>query len=255
MTVPEKAKIRLFVEAELAPSAVLTPSPAQAHYLTAVMRLEGGGRVGVFNGRDGEWAARIVAADHGRCTLRVESRLRPQAETAGPWLAFAPLKKDATDFLVIKATELGVSRLVPVFTRFTAARRVNRDRLSANAVEAAEQCGRLTVPAIAEPAALDRLVADWPPDRTLFVCDGGDRSRGLPSLLRPSAAAFPEPSSSPPGFLIGPEGGLAAGELDALAPLPFVKLASLGPRTLRAETAAVVALACWQALAGDWAEA
>jgi 16S rRNA (uracil1498-N3)-methyltransferase len=254
MIVPEKAEIRLFVEAELAPSAVLTPSPAQAHYLTAVMRLKGGGRVGVFNGRDGEWAARIAAAGHGRCTLHVESRLRPQAEAPGPWLAFAPLKKDATDFLVIKATELGVSRLAPVFTRFTAASRVNRDRLSANAVEAAEQCGRLTVPAIAEPAALDRVVADWPPDRLLFVCDGA-RGRGLPSLLRPLTAETVERPPPPPGFLVGPEGGLAAGELDALTPLPFVRLASLGPRTLRAETAAVAALACWQALAGDWAEA
>ena len=148
---------RLFIKAALATGTSLELRPNQAHYARHVMRLGTGDEVSLFNGLDGEWLALIEGTDKGRCTLHVSGRTRPQAAEPGPWLAFAPLKKTAMDFVAVKATELGVSRLMPVFTQNTAATRVNVERLRANAWEAAEQCGRLTVPEVAEPAGLEGL--------------------------------------------------------------------------------------------------
>jgi 16S rRNA (uracil1498-N3)-methyltransferase len=235
--------IRLFVREPLAAGDMVPLAPVQSHYLGQVMRLQPGDGVRLFNGLDGEWQAAIAEIGRGSGRLRVLDRLASQAAEPGPWLAFAPVKKDALDFIVIKATELGAARLMPVFSRFTVVNRVNRERLAANAIEAAEQCGRLTVPEIDPPTTLDALMRNWPPERRLLVCD--PRGGGL--RLREACT----PGSEPPGFLIGPEGGLAADELDALSKLQFVSRITLGRRILRAETAALTALACWQALAGE----
>jgi 16S rRNA (uracil1498-N3)-methyltransferase len=243
----DKAKVRLFVEGRLGGGAAVTLNDRQAHYVTTVMRLGRGACLRLFNATDGEWLGRIEDAGRGHCVLMIEAQCRRARAEPGPTLVFAPVKKDAIDFIVTKATELGAAALLPVWTRFTAVQRLNLDRLRANAIEAAEQCGRLSVPTIAEPAPLAAVIAGWGTEQTLFVFD---RDRGSPMrAVIPTAAggAFP-----PSGLLTGPEGGLAPEELDALAALPFVTTVAMGPRTLRADTAALAALACWQAFAGDW---
>lgn len=243
-----KPSARIFIEGDLGPGLAVALERAQSHYLTHVMRLAEGDAVALFNGRDGEWRAVIAGAARHAVTLRCETRSRPQRAEPDVWLAFAPLKKTPMDFLIGKATELGTSRLVPVFTRHTAAERVKVERLRAQAIEAAEQCERLSVPEVAEPTTLERLLAGWPAERQLLVLDetGGGR---------PIAAALAElrnGASPAHGLLIGPEGGFAIAELDAMRKLAFVTPVGVGPRILRAETAALAALSCWQALVGDW---
>jgi len=215
------------------------------------MRLGVGDPLTLFNGREGEWAAAISRAGKGTIEVTIDDRLRPQREEPGPWLAFAPVKKARTDFIVEKATELGVSRLLPVITRRTGPSRVNVARLAATAIEAAEQCGRLTVPRIDEPLTMDKLAADWPSDRTLLVLDETGAGRPLAEVLQascPGNTGSPYPNQ---GILAGPEGGFDPSELDGFDILPFVIRVGLGPRTLRTETAALSALACWQAILGD----
>lgn len=238
-------KVRLFVDAALAADVEIAVSDKPSHYLLHVMRLGAGDALRLFNGRDGEWRARLVTGGRAGCRLRLDARLREQRPEPGPWLAFAPLKKDAQDTLIAQATELGVERLLPVLTRFTGVERVNTERLRAQAIEAAEQCGRLTVPSIADPCALPALLAQWPPARPLLFAD--ERGSG-----RPVADVVSAGRGSPSGVLIGPEGGFSAEEGRALIAHPFVTAIDLGPRILRAGTAAVAALACWQALCGDW---
>ncbi len=220
-------------------------TPEQSHYLLNVMRAGPGHAVALFNGRDGEWRGSIDSVRRTRCAVAVETRLREQAPEPGPWLLFAPLKRAGTDLVAEKATELGAELLWPVFTRFTAAGRVNEQRLLANAVEAAEQCERLTVPEVRPPAPLEQILAEWPSGRQLLVLD--ETGTGCP--IADIAARTPP---GPVAFLTGPEGGFAKTELDALRDLPFAVAVGLGPRVLRAETAALAALACWQALHGDW---
>lgn len=240
-----RPKVRLFVEHGLSAGAQVGLEPGQAHYLINVMRLRGGDRVALFNGRDGEWAAVIDRIGRGKCSLAVEARTLPQAAGPDVWLVFAPVKRAPLDFVVAKATELGVSALWPVFTRHTAVERVNTGRLRAIVIEAAEQCGRLDVPGVIAPAPLEDALARWPGERRVLLCDEGG---GGPPIAEGLAAA----SGGPWAVLTGPEGGFAAGELDALRKLPFVTPVGLGPRILRAETAALAALACWQAWIGDW---
>lgn len=239
------AKVRLHVDADLAAGATVGATPTQAHYLRSVLRLKAGAPVVLFNGRDGEWAGRVDGFGKGWASLAVAERLRPQADEPGPWLLFAPIKRARLDFLVEKATELGASRIEPVITRHTVVERVNLDRLHANVVEAAEQCERLTVPEIASPARLYDRLAAWPGDRRLLVLRERDDARPMVTV-----AARGDGRDA---LLIGPEGGFARDELDYLAQLPFVSFVTLGPRILRAETAALAALACWQgaADAGD----
>jgi 16S rRNA (uracil1498-N3)-methyltransferase len=227
--------IRLFVEPSLTAGAEVVVSPAQSHYLAHVMRRAVGGTVVVFNGRDGEWQADIAALRGDRATLVVAHRLRPQAPEADIWLAFAPLKRDATDLLVQKATELGAAALLPVTTARTNTPRINRQRLAAIAIEAAEQCERLTVPDVRDLVDLSTLLRDWPAARRLVV-----------AMERHDAphAAF---AAGPSGLMVGPEGGFTERELDVLRAHPFVVAASLGPLILRAETAAIVGLALLQA--------
>jgi 16S rRNA (uracil1498-N3)-methyltransferase len=227
--------IRLFVDAPLAAGSEVTTSAAQAHYLGHVMRRGPGDPVHLFNGREGEWLARIAALARDRAHLTVESLLRPQTPEPDLWLAFALLKRDATDLVVEKATELGASALFPMVTERTVAARVNEARLRAIATEAAEQSERLSVPVIHPPQRLPALLASWPPARRLVA--GIERRAG----------ALPRPASGPAGLLVGPEGGFTEAELDALGRLDFVEPVSLGPRILRAETAAIAGLVLLQA--------
>jgi len=245
-----KPAARLFTEGPLGPNLSVPLERAQSHYLAHVMRLGEGDSVALFNGRDGEWRAFVAQVARHAVTLRCEAQVRPQRAEPDIWLAFAPLKKTATDFVIEKATELGASRLLPIFTRRTATARVNADRLRARAVEAAEQCERLSVPDVADAIPLDRLLAGWPAGRRLFVLDETGGGRPIASVLeegRGGGEALPAHA-----FLIGPEGGFSPNELDALRKLAFVTPVGVGPRILRAETAALAGLACWQALVGDW---
>jgi len=246
---PGQKSIRLFVEAALENGAKVELSPSQAHYLSAVMRAATGDRVALFNGRDGEWSAAVERIARNKGTLRPVEQTRLQESGADLWLVFAPVKKTATHFIAEKATELGVSLLWPVFTAQTATRRVNLERLRANAIEAAEQCGRLDVPEINTPLPLDAFCRDWPQGRRLLVLDesgGGEPIAGVLESFKDND------TTTTLGILSGPEGGFSSAELDALGKLPFVTHVALGPRILRAETAALAALACCQAIAGDW---
>jgi len=246
-----KPAARIFIDGDLGPGTTITLPRAPSHYLAHVMRVRPGDPVLLFNGRDGEWRATVIEAARHGVVLACAARTRPRGAEPDLWLAFAPLKKSRIDFVVEKATELGAARLIPVFTRFTAAGRVNRERLAAHAVEAAEQCGRLTVPEVAEPVALDALLSGWPADRPLFVLDETGGGRPIAEALADlRGSAGPAPPAH--GFLIGPEGGFALSELDDMRKLAFVTPVGVGPRILRAETAALAALACWQALVGDW---
>ncbi len=238
-------KVRLFVEAPLGPGATVAPGREQAHYLFSVMRLQPGDGVALFNGRDGEWRAAVETADRRGGSLVCGTALRPQAAPPDLWLLFAPLKRARTDFVAEKAAEMGARRLVPVFTRRTNADRVNLDRLRAHAVEAAEQCGLLSVPEVAAPLPLEAALAGWDPARRLMFCD--ETGAGPPASAMLAAEA-----PGPWAVLIGPEGGFAPEEAAALRALPFARPAGLGPRVLRADTAAVAALALWQAALGDW---
>ena len=247
-------KTRLFVEDGLAEGASVGLGATQAHYFLHVLRLQSGDRVALFNGRDGEWLARIDGFGRGWCSLTVNRRRRSQTAEPDLWLLFAPIKRARVDFLVQKATELGVSGLWPVFTRHTQMSRVNTERLSANAMEAAEQCERLSVPAIFEPAAFDDVIERWPEDRRLLSCEERGTAPPVADVLAREAGKIGAEGGAgvPWAVLIGPEGGFARSELDALHDLAFVTAVSLGPRILRAETAALAALTCWQAMLGDW---
>jgi 16S rRNA (uracil1498-N3)-methyltransferase len=228
--------IRLYVAASLRPGEAIAASPQQAHYLGSVMRRGPGDVVHLFNGRDGEFAARIEMVRRDRANLRVDQQLRPQAPEPDLWLVFALLKRDATDLVVQKATELGVAALLPVITERSNTHRVNEARLRTIAIEAAEQSERLTVPCLHPPQSLDALLSDWPPDRRLFV-----------AIERSTAAPLSTPSYGSAALLVGPEGGFAPAELDAMRVRPFVTPVSLGPRILRAETACIAGLALLQA--------
>ena len=236
--------IRLFVGAALAADAPVALDGPQAHYLRNVMRRTAGDRIRLFNGRDGEWEGTIESLSSGRAVVRPETMLKTQVPAPDLWLLFAPLKATPTRFLVEKATELGVGALRPVVCRRSQTRRVNTGRLRAHAIEAAEQCGRLEVPRIEPPSPLGDALAAWPPERRLLVCD--------PDARQAAADALTGSDASPWAILIGPEGGFAPEERRRLAAHPAAVPARLGPRLLRAETAAAAALVCWQALAGDW---
>jgi len=237
---------RLYVDAPLTPGGSIVLVQAQAHYLTHVLRLKAGQGVLLFNGRDGEWRASLVAAGKRTVTLAIADQTRPQTMPADLHYLFAPLKSARLDYMVQKAVEMGVSRLQPVLTQHGQATRINLERMRANAIEAAEQCGILSLPEVAEPAALSRLLAQWQPGRWLVFCDEDA------AAADPLAALRAVPPPAPLAVLIGPEGGFAAGERAALLQLPQIVRLSLGPRILRADTAAVAALAVVQTVLGDW---
>ena len=240
---PPSSLPRLYVEQTLAHGATLTLEGAPANYLSNVLRLAAGAQVKLFDDRTGEWLAQIAEPGKKRVTLSILSRLRPREPVPDLWLLFAPIKRGRIDWLVEKATELGIARLVPVITRRTIVDRLNLDRLRAHIVEAAEQCERTALAALDEPRKLEALLRDWPAERTLLFAD---EAGGEPL----ASAAAPGPAA----ILVGPEGGFTPDEAAAIRAHPQARAISLGPRILRAETAAIAALAVWMAAAGDWSE-
>ena len=238
---PPKSLPRVFVRAPLAEGASIDLDAAQANYLGNVMRLGIGAELLVFDGQSGEWLARIADAGKKRMTLTIERRTREEESIPDLWLAFAPVKRAQTDWLIEKATELGAARLMPVMTQRTVAERVRLGRLEAIAVEAAEQCGRTRLPQFDEPVGLPQLLERRDPARALYFADesGGEAAA---TAFAPGAAVI----------LIGPEGGFTCEERQLIRGAQNTVTISLGPRILRAETAALAALAAYMAVAGDW---
>ena len=237
--------IRLFIRDDLGAGSQIPLDEGQSRYLAAVMRLAVGDELLVFNGRDGEWRAQIAEAAKRAVTLRVTEQLRPQAAGPDLDLVVALVKRARLETIVEKAAELGAARVRLVITERTNADHTRVDRLQLIATEAAEQTGRLDVPLVLEPQKLDRLIAGWAPARRLLFCDeAGD--------AQPALQALADAPASPWGVLIGPEGGFSPAERQMLRALPFALPAELGPRILRADTAAISALTLWQAALGDW---
>ncbi len=237
------AKIRLYVDHPLGQGQSVPLTRDQAHYLFGVMRHGFGAQILLFNGRDGEWLAEVAEAGKRGGSLAVKTQTRPLQMPPDLWLCFAPIKKARTDFIVEKAAEMGAARIIPVQTAFTNADRIRQDRLQAHAVEAAEQCGGTFVPEVAPLQKLDRLLSDWPSDRQLMFCDEAEVGAGKTLSVA---------GQGPWAILIGPEGGFSDAERTRLARLPCAHVVSLGPRILRADTAAVAAMTVWQQALGDW---
>ena len=241
---------RLFVESALAPGAILVPPPQALNYLLNVLRLREGDAILLFNGRDGEFLAYVTEAARRSAKLRVEKLVREQAPRADLDYCFAPLKQARLDYMAQKATEMGAGRLVPVVTRRTQARRINSSRLRANAIEAAEQCGVLAVPETPEAVDLPDFLAAFPPERLLVFCDeDAPIANPVQALAGRSGQDVNRHGVS---VLVGPEGGFDDAERASISRTPNVVRLSLGPRVLRADTAAVAALAVVQAVVGDW---
>ena len=236
--------IRLHTPSDLSPGAAVAPTLDQSRYLTQVMRLKLGDDLLVFNGRDGEWRATLAEVLKKGVILRAEDQVRPQTASPDVELLMAVVKKAPLEFAVEKATELGVRRIRLVRTRRSTAEHLRLDRLDAIAEESAEQCGRLDVPPVDDPLKLDALLDGWDASRRLLFCD----ETGGPD----AAATLAAQPCGPWSILIGPEGGFAPEERERLLALPFAVPVSLGPRILRADTAAVVALTLWQSTLGDW---
>jgi 16S rRNA (uracil1498-N3)-methyltransferase len=236
---PPASLPRLFVDQPLTAGVSLILEGAPANYLANVLRLGPGAQVKLFDDRTGEWLAEIAEAGRKRVTLAVGERLRGREAVPDLWLLFAPVKRGRIDWLVEKATELGVARLLPVLTRRTVVDRLNLDRLRAHIVEAAEQCERTSLTELADPEKLGAVLAAWPPERPLYFAD---EAGGEPFAAAPGPAAI----------LIGPEGGFTDEERAAIRALPQARPVGLGPRILRADTAALAAVALWMRTAGDW---
>ncbi|MGB7244776.1 MAG: 16S rRNA (uracil(1498)-N(3))-methyltransferase [Sulfitobacter sp.] len=235
-------KIRLYVDQPLGQGQSVPLTREQAHYLFGVMRQPVGAPILLFNGQSGEWLAQVTQAGKRGGELQVERQTRDLQMPPDLWLMFAPIKKARTDFIVEKAAEMGAKRIMPVQTEFTNAGRIQKDRLQAHAIEATEQCGGTFVPEVADLVRFDRLLDQWDPSRQIMFCDealAGD-SGVLPQILGPWA------------ILIGPEGGFSDRERSRLRRLDPAHAVTLGPRILRADTAAVAAMTLWQTALGDW---
>ena len=239
-----KAKIRLYVDVPLGQGQSLSLSRDQAHYLTGVMRQKSGVMVALFNGRDGEWLAELVEAGKRKAVLACVEQSKPQKIPPDVWLYFAPIKKSRTDFIVEKAAELGAARIYPVQTDFTNSERIRQDRLQAHAVEAAEQCGETYVPPVEALQKLDAVLSNWPEDRKLLFCDE--------TLTGNATKCMEGKKGEKWAILIGPEGGFSDAEIARIRAMKVTRSISLGPRVLRADTAAVAALTLWQNTLGDW---
>lgn len=239
------AKIRLYVEHPLGAGQSIPLTKEQAHYLFGVMRQRLGGAVALFNGVDGEWQAEVTEAGKrgGTLTCRVQSK--PLQMPPDLWLIFAPIKKARTDFIVEKAAEMGAARILPVGTEYTNSERIRQDRLQAHAVEAAEQCGGTYVPQVADLQKLSQLLDHWSAERQLMFCDEAEVGNAL-------QLAAQDHKDAPWAILIGPEGGFSEKERKRLHAMAQSHVVSLGPRILRADTAAVAAMTLWQQALGDW---
>jgi 16S rRNA (uracil1498-N3)-methyltransferase len=242
---PPASLPRLFVDQPLDGASDVAIDGPQAHYLASVMRVKPGDPVALCDDVSGEWLAVVTDAGRRSVRLRLDRRLRPRETVPDLWLLAAPIRKGRLDWVAEKACELGVARFIPVRTRRAVVDKVNGERLRAHMVEAAEQCGRTALPALSELISLDRLLAEWPSERALIFAD---ESGGRP--LAEVVAGAPVPAA----ILIGPEGGFDDGERAMIRALPAARPVSLGPRILRADTAAVAAVALWMAAAGDWNE-
>ncbi|MEV4608174.1 16S rRNA (uracil(1498)-N(3))-methyltransferase [Neorhizobium sp. LMR1-1-1.1] len=236
---------RLFVDTPLSTETRHEVSSEQFNYLANVLRLEAGAKVLVFNGRDGEWLAEITFPSRKKIVLQPIEQTRPQPETSDLHYLFAPLKVGRLDYLVQKAVEMGAGTMQPVMTQHVQGKITNLDRLRANVTEAAEQCGVLSIPEVCEPRKLAEILERWSEDRRIIFCDEGDEGQNpLPILAKITEKKL--------ALLVGPEGGFSEEERSLLRSLPFVTAIPLGPRILRADTAAVAALAVIQAAIGDW---
>jgi len=245
----KKIQHRLYLDTPLPGNGLVSLSQEQSHYLANVMRAKLGDKVALFNGNDGEWASEVAEIKKRSVTLRVTEKNRGQAAEPDLMLAFAPVKKARIDFMAQKATELGVSHIQPMLTHRTNVERVKTERLLANAIEAAEQCERLTVPKVSEPVKLEQLLANWPAERMVMFCDEDLSGKSAHEAL----IALPtEQKKQPWAVLIGPEGGFDDNERSAIKKLPQTIVVALGPRVLRADTAAMAAIAIWQSAIGDW---
>jgi 16S rRNA (uracil1498-N3)-methyltransferase len=239
----EKPKVRLYVDQPLGAGQAVALGPEAANYLFNVMRLGRGAHVALFNGRDGEWQAEVAEAGKRQGIAVCQAETAPQVMPPDLWLMFSPVKKDRTAFIVEKAVELGVARLKPVATRHMNSERWRVDKQTAHAVEAAEQCGATFVPEVDDLQPLDRVLSHWPEGRRLYWAD-----ETLAKASSTPAAVI----AGPAAILIGPEGGFSEEEKTRLRALSFVRPLALGPRILRAETAALAALVLWQSTVGDW---
>lgn len=239
------AKIRLYVDHPLGAGQSIPLEKEQAHYLFGVMRQRLGGAVALFNGRDGEWQAEITEAGKRGGTLTCVTQSKPLQMPPDLWLLFAPIKKTRTDFIVEKAAEMGAARILPVGTEYTNSERIRQDRLQAHAVEAAEQCGGTYVPQVDELQKLSRLLDHWPTERQLMFCDEAEVGNAL-------QLAAQDHKDAPWAIVIGPEGGFSEKERKRLHAMEQAHVVSLGPRILRADTAAVAAMTLWQQALGDW---
>ena len=236
------AKVRLYVDHPLGAGQSVTLTREQAHYLFGVMRLSPGDAVTLFNGREGAWRAVVAEAGKRRGILGAVEQTAPQRDPPDLWLFFAPIKKARTDFIVEKSVEMGASRICPVATEFTNSERIRQDRLQAHAVEAAEQCGGTFVPEVSDLRKLSAVLDEWPAERQILFCDE----------TKAGNASAPPSVPGPWAILIGPEGGFSPAERERLRSLPNAHSIALGPRILRADTAAVAALTLWQTALGDW---
>lgn len=241
----KKAKIRIYTDIVFDKGSVISLGEAQSHYLCNVMKVTKGDEVLCFNNRDGEFLCRIEKADKRHAELLLIQKTKAFVPSPDVWLMFAPLKKDQTDFVIQKATELGARRIMPVITQFCITDKVKKERFIAQAIEAAEQSRRVDIPEISEAVSLPKVLQNWDNERKLFFMDETGGGNEI-------CEVFAADKGQKAAILVGPEGGFAPDELDLLRKMEAAKAVSLGPRILRAETAVAAALACWQAIAGDW---
>jgi len=238
------AKIRLYIPHALSIGQSVSLNEEQSHYLFNVMKVKKGDRINCFDGQSGEYVCEVIDINKKHCCLNIIFHEKPYYDVPDIWLLFAPVKKDNTDFIIQKSVELGVKKIIPVITRYTITDKIKKERFEANAVEAAEQCRRTDIPLISDAVKFDKLFAEWNKNRTLYYMD--ETLNGLP------VGEIFKSADTPCAILVGPEGGFSEEELRLLRSFSFAKGVKLGNRILRAETAVVAALSCWQALSGDW---
>lgn len=241
---PKTSKTRIFADVDLSADSIIELNAEQSHYLLAVMRMQSGDKLLVFNNRDGEFECTLLPSTKKTAVLQINCQTRGFESVPDVWLIFAPLKKDRTDFVVEKATELGAAKIIPVITRYTISDKIKIERWRAQTIEAAEQSRRVDLPQINEPVNLNKLLENWDHHRQLYFMDETGFGKDISGAFSPSQKSV--------ALLIGPEGGFSEEELVLLRSKSYAQSVSLGKRILRAETAALSALSCWQAICGDW---